>query len=110
MTISSSLLLAMTTMMTLVVAASTKHPDYIEWSDDMKQMYLTMPRGLDAPPPEHAHDHTEHTCIHDQVARDTVTLVDPQQYDLPANATHEKRQAGFLPFRVVFDFQFLGGV
>jgi hypothetical protein len=96
-----------------VEPSSEPHPHYIEWSDDMKRAYVSMPRsGVSRPKGYVA---PTHTCVHDAVAKSTTTLVDPQVYvgdnaSLPHGAKRQTNVASFTPFRVVFDFQFLGGV
>jgi hypothetical protein len=96
-----------------VEANSEPHPHYIEWSDDMKRAYVSMPRtGVSRPKGYVA---PTHTCVHDAVAKSTTTLIDPQVYvgdnaSLPHGAKRQTNVASFTPFRVVFDFQFLGGV
>jgi hypothetical protein len=58
------------------------HPHFIEWSDDLKQATMTMPRNLvypDEPKDEHErhvdHQHNGYHCIHDQVRIDSSATV-----------------------------------
>ena len=91
-----------------VIGAFATHPHYVDWSDDMKAMYLNVPRStVDANAPVDPHFLSSHTCAHSSVANTTMQ-VDPQNYeDVPP---HKRQTSAFRPFRVKFAFDYLGNV
>lgn len=93
---------------TAAVDDAAVHPPFIEWSADMQRAFVSMPASGVAQPP--GYEPPVHTCVHDAIAKNTTTLVDPQEYDVVFRNGSRKRQTTFQPFRVLFDFQFLGGV